>query len=300
MAKTRQIKRRIKAVSNIERITKTMQMIATARFQAALRCVTQSQAYAQKIGELVGELASALGGGDGAQVSHPLLRTSSSEGGRQLLLVITSQRGLCGGYNANVLRAAMAFLRRHDQGSVDLEVVGKKGVAFFRFNQVPVATNHSQFTDKPQFDQVEQLAKHYMDAFIDGTYDAVHVAYMTFQSVARQSAAVEPLLPLSDPSAAAGAPGSPKVPAPIVDYDFSPDPKTLLDALLPVTVKTQLFQRFNEAILGEHIARMIAMKNATDSAGKMRKQLNLKFNRARQAAITTELSEIISGSAALE
>lgn len=297
MAKAQEIKHQIKAVANIQRITKTMQMIATARFQATLRMVTQSQAYAQKIGELVGELASTLGGNPLESVQHPLLRSGSVGEGRNLLLVITSQRGLCGGYNANVLRMAMAFLKDRKGAPVDLEVVGKKGVAYFRFNRVGVAVYHSQFSDKPAYQDVEQLAQRYMEAYIDGKYSAVHVAYMAFKTVGRQLPCVEQLLPLADPTAGqAGVPDQRKEQA---SYDFSPNPKVLLTELLPVTVKTQLFQRFNEAVLGEHIARMVAMKNATDSASKMSKQLKLRFNRARQAAITTELSEIIAGSAGL-
>ena len=275
MAKTREIKRRMKAVGNIERITKTMQMIATARFQAALRVVTQSKAYAQKIRELVGELAAAQGGDEGS-VAHPLLRCAEAPQ-RHLLLVLTSQRGLCGAYNANVLRAAMAFRKDQKADKVDLEVVGKKGVAYFQFNAVPIAQHHDHIGDKPQFADVEALATRYIEAFTEGDYDGVHVAYMGFETVARQSG-----------------------PHVSVDYDYSPDPESLLNELLPTTVKTQLFQCFNEAALGEHVARMVAMKNATDSAGKMKRELSLRFNRARQASITTELTEIISGAQSLE
>ena len=293
MAKTREIRRRIKAVGNIQRITKTMQMIATARFQVALNVVTRSRAYATKIGELVGELVPSLGG----RLDHPLLRHPEDEGGRVLLLVITSQRGLCGAFNANVLRQAMAFLRQHQGRGVDVEVVGKKGVAFLRFNGVPVAAVHGHITDRPAYADVEQLAERYIDRFSDGTYNGVYIASATFQTMARQTPGIGALLPLASPASS-----DPKTPGGAqagVEYDFSPDPEALLNELLPITVKTQLFQRFNEAALSEHIARMIAMKNATDSAGKMSKQLKLRFNRARQAAITTELSEIIGGSAAL-
>ena len=294
MAKTRQIRRRIKAVSNIERITKTMQMIATARFQGALRLVTQSQMYARKIGELVSELTSALATTDEAgSVLHPLLRRGRSEGGRMLLLVISSQRGLCGGYNTAVLREVMGFLRRHAERSVDVEVVGKKAMAYFKFNGVNVQAHHAQFTDRPAYEQVEQLARRYMDGFTSGRYDTVHVAYMAFKTISRQVASVQALLPLAEPDTATGGAGG-------IDYDFSPKPQVLLDELLPACVKTELFQRFNEAVLGEHLARMVAMKNATDSAGKIGKQLKRRFNRARQAAITTELSEIIGGAMGLD
>ncbi len=293
MAKTRDIKRRMKAVSNIQRITRTMQMIATARFQAALSVVTQARTYAEKISELVGELASSLGGEGQEAIAHPLLRQAGTGGsGRRLLLVITSHRGLCGGYNANVLRTATGLLREHGQEQVDVEVVGRKGTAFFRFNRIPVAVNHAQITDKPEYAVVAQLAQRYMDLFANGTYDTISVAFMAFESVGRQMPRIATLLPLTPPTAGRRTH--------TVDYDFEPDPQVLLNELLPMTVKVQLFQRFNEAVLAEHIARMVAMKNATDSAGKMGKELKLRFNRARQAAITTELSEIIAGAAGLD
>lgn len=294
MGKTREIKGRIKAVANIQRITKTMQMIATARCQASQQRAIAAQPYARKIAELVGELSTSADGG----VDHPLLRSPSPKVGRQLLLVLTSNRGLCGGYNANILRQATVFLREHADDRVDLEVVGKKGLGYFQFAGRTVDTFHSQFTDNPVYTEVERLADRYIQAFSEGTYDAVHVAYMTFHSIARQSAAVVQLLPLqrlggdqqSDSQTGSGAE---------VVYDFSPPPADLLGELLPVAVKTQLFQWFNEAVVGEHIARMIAMKSATDAAGKMRKELGRTYNRARQTAITTELTEIIGGAAAL-
>ncbi len=295
MAKTREIKGRIKAVSNIQRITKTMQMIATARFQASQKRATAAKPFTQKIAELVGELASTAG-----NLSHPLLRKPQPAVGRDLLLVITSNRGLCGGYNANVLRTAMAWIRETPGRNVDLEVVGRKGLGYFRFARVPVTTFHSQFTDKPAFDEVERLAARYMDEFIAGKYDSVNVAYMSFQSASRQTPVVLNLLPLQDPTAEQGSAEAQAATAETIDYDFSPTPDELLAELLPMTVKTQLFQCFNEAVVGEQIARMVAMKAATDSAGKMRKDLVRRFNRARQAAITTELSEIIAGSAALD
>ena len=305
MAKTREIKGRMKAVANIQRITKTMQMISTARFQTALRAATDSHPYTRKIAELVGELAGSCAAMDGA-VSHPLLRTGNGSG-RRLLLVLTSNRGLCGGYNANILRKAVATMNAtapapggagKTDGGIDLEVVGKKGIAYFRFTRAPVSAAYTEFGEKPTFDQVEELAEQYMQKFTGGGYDAVSVVYMSFQSTARQTPSVLRLLPLSNPADKEGEDtGTSRVEA---TYEFSPDPQQLLAELLPASVKAQLFQCFNEAVLGEQIARMVAMKNATDAAGKMDKELARKFNRARQAAITTELSEIIGGASALQ
>ena len=298
MAKSRELKRRIKAVGNIRRITKTMQMIATARFQAALKRATLTKPYAQKIAELVGELASATA--SSGKVTHPLLASGKTPVGKILVLVITSNRGLCGGYNSNILRTAVGFIKEQEKASkIDIHLVGKKGQAFFRFLGRNVAQFHSQFGDQPRFEQVDQLAEGYMKSFIGGEYDSVYICSMNFISASRQTPKVTKVLPLDSPAAKQGS-DSGTIANLGAEYDYSPDPKTLLDELLPITAKTQMFQLFNEAVVSEQVARMVAMKSATDSAGKMGKELNRRYNRARQAAITTELTEIIAGSAALE
>jgi len=298
MAKTREIKRRIKAVGNIKRITKTMQMIATARFQASQKRATAAKPFTQKIAELVGELSAAASAGGDAELSHPLLTAPANATGKRLVLVITSNRGLCGGYNANVLRTANAFVREHGLSNVDVEVVGKKGSAFFKFNNIPVQATYNNLGDQPSFEVVNDLAQQYMDRFIKGQYDSVHVIYMAFESMSRQTPRINQLLPMKNPASQQPAAGAgPKVAA---AYEFSPDPRELLAELLPMTIKAALFQAFNEAVVSEQIARMVAMKSATDAANKMGKELTRVYNRARQAAITTELSEIIAGSAALE
>lgn len=284
----------MKAVGNIERITKTMQLIASARFQAMQKKATQSQAYTQKIGEMVGELAAALG--SGGDISHPLISPPSTPANKELVLVLTSERGLCGAYNGNVMRTGLRYIR-DEQGldKTQLEVVGKKGQAFCKFNGLPVTEKYS-FGDSPAYEEVNKLAQKYMDAFTAGEYDAVKVVYMKFESMSRQVPVVQTLLPLEPPVAAEG--GSAKSIQAV--YEFSPDAQTLLSELLPVTVKTTLFQMFNDAVVSEQLARMVAMKSATDAAGKQKKSLKRLFNRARQTAITTELSEIIGGAAALE
>ncbi|MEX0653186.1 MAG: ATP synthase F1 subunit gamma [Phycisphaeraceae bacterium] len=301
--KSREIKGRIKAVGNIQRITKTMQMIATARFQAMQKRATSAQAYTRKIAEIVGELSTSLasqGGADG-NVSHPLLAPAEQADAKSLLLVITSSRGLCGAYNANMLRRTMQFIREQGVDNLDIEAVGKKAVGYFQFNGVPLSRFHSQFGETPKYEDVDALVERYMSAFTAGKYQSVHVAYTAFESMSRQKPRVIRLLPLEEPTAE----GEPAAEAVAGEgsadlYDFSPDPEQLLAELLPITVKTSLFQCFNEAVVSEQLARMIAMKAATDAAGKMKKNLQRSFNRARQSAITTELTEIIGGSAALE
>ncbi len=299
-ANIREIKGRMKAVGNIQRITKTMQLIASARFQAMQKKATQSKAYTVKIGELVGELAAALG--SGGEISHPLITPPAKPANRELVLVLTSERGLCGAYNGNVMRTAQRYLR-DDLGMdhAQIEVSGKKGIAFCKFNRIPVSQSYS-FGDSPDYEDVEKLAQQYMDDFIAGRYDAVKVVYMKFETMSRQVPVVQTLLPLEPPRAAPGTPGSAIAGASRVEaiYEFSPDAQTLLAELLPVTVKTTLYQAFNDAVVSEQLARMVAMQAATDAAGKQKKSLSRQFNRARQTAITTELSEIIGGAAALE
>ncbi len=289
---TREIKGRIKAVGNIQRITRTMQMISTARFQAMQKRATEAQAYTQRISEIVSELAANLT--ETGEVSHPLLSAPKPATGRELILVISSNRGLCGGYNANLLRTATAEINAGD--NVDLQVVGKKGSGYFKFTGVPVDAFHSHITDKPEYIDVERLAESYIQAFTEGRYDSIKVIYTAFVSMSRQEPHVRQLLPMEPPAAERG---EAKAAGPETVYDFSPEPEELLGELLPITVKTGLFQCFNEATVSEQLMRMVAMKAATDAAGKMQKNLKRKFNRARQTAITTELSEIIGGAAAL-
>jgi len=293
MAQLREIKKRMGAVKTIQRITKTMQMIATAKFTASLSRAKNSRAYTDTIRGLVSQVSQHAG-----EVSHPLLGGPARPTRKDLVLVIASDRGLCGAYNSNVLRTAgklIAEMRKAGQNPV-LEVSGRKAVAFFRFQKVDIAARHA-IGDKPQFDAVEAVAQTYMDRFVAGEFDTVKVVYMRFISNARQRPEVMQLLPLSLPKgdAAASKPesGSSQV------YEFLPSPRALLDELLPRSVKVSLFQAFLDAVVSENVMRMVAMKAATDNAGSLGRTLKRSYNRARQARITTELNEIVSGAQAL-
>ncbi len=288
MAKMREIKGRLKAVANIKRITRTMQMIATSKFQAAARRALAAKPYNRKIAEMVGHLAEATAG---SEVDHPLFGVPDEPTGRRLLLVLTSDRGLCGGYNANVLRKAVSFIREHEAEQVELEVVGRKGIAYFRFTGYEVSTIHA-FGEKPSYGEASRLAGQYIERYTAGRYDSVHVVHMQFISNARQTPTIARLLPLEPPGATGESRGE-------AMYDFSPPPEELLAELLPITVTTQLHQYLNDAIVSEHVARMVAMKAATDNAEDMSRNLRRSFNRARQTQITTELNEVVSGAEAL-
>jgi F-type H+-transporting ATPase subunit gamma len=292
MGKTREIKKRIKAVGNIRRITKTMQMIATSKFARAQQASTASKPYTETLFELVNELAAGLG-----DLSHPLMDSGKARTGKPLTLVLTSDRGLCGPYNGAVLRSFMQYMRATPgvrEGIIEL--VGRKGAGFLKFANVPVARHHSQFGDKPSYEAVRVLAEEYIAKFLAGEVSSVRVVYMRYISAGRQTPTAMQLLPFQTPESAKND----KAAGVNTIYEFSPSGKELLDDLLPAAVKSVLFQAFNDAIVSEHVARMVAMKAATDNAGKMGKNLTRKFNRARQAQITTELTEIISGAAALD
>jgi F-type H+-transporting ATPase subunit gamma len=293
MAKTREIKKRIKAVSNIRRITKTMQMIATSKFAKAQQRAVATKPYTEGVFGLVTELAATAG-----NVSHPLIAGPDGgfrEGAKELTLIITSDRGLCGPYNGAVLRTAMGHFRATPEAKSGLiELAGKKGLSFLKFSNIPVAHFHS-LGDKPDFAAIEAIAESFMARFMAGEVTAVRVIYMRYLSAGRQTPEVLQLLPLKPPPAA----GEAKAGGTRALYEFSPPAEELLNDLLPASVKATLFQAVNDAIVSEQVARMIAMKAATDNAGKMRKSLTRDFNRARQAQITTELTEIVSGAAAL-
>jgi F-type H+-transporting ATPase subunit gamma len=276
------------AVGTITRITKTMQMIATAKFTAALARAKDTRPYTDAVRNLVGRVLGAAGDYD-----SPLF-CATGESKKELLLVISSDRGLCGAYNSNVLRGALRHIRTVSaQGkTVEVEAAGKKAAAFFKFQKHdPV----EKFTlgDKPLFEDVARIADRYMDGFANGQWDTVRVAYMRFESNSKQVAEIIQLLPLSQDA------GEEKE-GTTANYDFSPSAEDILDDLLPRSVKTSLFQAFNDATVSEQIMRMIAMKAATENANDLGKDLRRDYNRARQAKITTELTEIISGAAALE
>jgi F-type H+-transporting ATPase subunit gamma len=288
MANRRVLVKRRKAVRNIRKITRTMQLISTARFQAAFNRAVATRPYTEKLAELVADLSRATG-----DVDHPLLRTNEGVD-RAALVVLTSDRGLAGGYNASVLRTATGHLDEQPKGiTTDVHMVGKKGISYFRFLRRPVAEQTSGIGDRPRFEQVEPIANALIDRFVRGEIASAHVAYMKFLSAGQQKPVVVQLLPLQ-PEVKEG-----QEKAKPVEYEFSPDPQQLLDELLPATVRIRLFQAFNDAAVSEQVARMVAMKAATDAAQDMIKALTREYNRARQTQITMELLDIVGGANAL-
>jgi F-type H+-transporting ATPase subunit gamma len=311
MANRRELVKRRKSVRNIRKITRTMQLIATARFQAAFNRAMATKPYTQKLAELVADLSRAAG-----DVEHPLLATHDDVK-RSALVVLTSARGLAGGYNSHVLRAAVTHLDEQAGRGIETRVhmIGKKGIGYFRFLRRPMDEQTPTFGDRPKFEQVEPIANSLIDRFLKGEIASAHVAYMRFVSAGQQKPEVLRLLPLAEEAGEAGAAGAgsagtagpageERAPAAgerrrSVDYEFSPGPRELLDELLPAIIRARLFQAFNDALVSEQVARMVAMKAATEAAGDMIKALSRQYNRARQTQITMELLDIVGGSNAL-
>jgi F-type H+-transporting ATPase subunit gamma len=290
MANLRLLVNRRKAIRNIRKITRTMELIATARFKKAMDRAIEAAGFTRKIAELAADVSASAGG-----VAHPLLEKREVK--RSLLLIIAANRGLCGGYNGSIIRLGQVRIRDLRAAGIDvpLELSGKRAIAFFKFQGVVAQTTYTQFEDKPTFEQVDEIASKYLDLYIKGEVDRIDVAYMKFQNAARQAPVIETLLPLDAEAAKGGATSGPKV-----EYEYMPDAGNILSELLPVSFKIRLFKAFLDAAVSEQIARRVAMKAATESAGDMIRSLSLKYNRARQAQITKEIAELIGGSEALK
>ncbi|MCB9952335.1 MAG: ATP synthase F1 subunit gamma [Planctomycetaceae bacterium] len=290
MGKARVLVKRRKSVRNIRKITRTMELIATARFKKAMDRATEAAAYTKKINEIVADLSSA-----DLTFTHPLLK-QPAETKHVTLLLLTSNRGLCGGYNGGLLRTALARIREIQKEGLELqlEVSGKRGLNAMKFEQIPVDFKYTQFEDKPGFDEVNEIATRLVGDFIEGRTQRVEIVYQKFESAARQAPAIETLLPIGDLATDAGGSASG------VDYEFLPSAEEILEELVPAAFKARFFKCFLDAAVGEQIARRVAMKAATENAGEMIRDISMEYNRARQTQITSELAEIIGGAAALE
>lgn len=296
MANLRQLVQRRKAVRNIRKITRTMELIATARFKKALDRASEAEAYTRKIAEIAADLTSA-----GGEASHPLLVVRPVIK-KSLLLVITSNRGLCGGYNGGILRVATTRIREMQTQNLPfiLEAAGKKAIANLKYQGLPMAATYTQFEDKPAFDQVEPIAENMIKLFVSGEVDQVQVAYMKFITAARQTPVVETLLPLGSVTSTSGKAAGGAGGGTGVDYEYIPSAGDILNAIVPVAFKQRLFKCFLDAAVSEQIARRVAMKAATENAADLIKSLTQQYNRARQAKITKEISELIAGAEALK
>jgi F-type H+-transporting ATPase subunit gamma len=285
MASLKSIRKRITSVKSTQQITKAMKMVAAAKLRRAQEAAQAARPYAEKLAELLRAVAARAG-----DVPHPLLAHRESEQTLDLI-VITSDRGLCGGYNTNLIRKAEGFIAQHPGTTVRLTAVGNKAYAHFRRRPVGVAEEYVHMSAGPDHALALRLAARVARDFADGTTDGVYLVYSRFRSAISQVPTVEQILPV--PSAGEGD-------AQQTDYIYEPDAATLLDRLLRQYITTVIDDAFLESIASEHGARMTAMESATSNASEMIDRLTLDMNRARQAAITTELMEIVSGAEALK
>ncbi|WP_339728209.1 ATP synthase F1 subunit gamma [uncultured Gimesia sp.] len=292
MAKARAIVKRLKAVKNIRKITRTMELIATARFKKAMDRASEAAAYTKKISELVADLSQA-----NLEFHHPLLEKHESEQ-NAVLLILTSNRGLCGGYNSGVLKASLKRYQDLQAAglNVHLEVSGKRGISFLKFQNIAASETYTHFEDRPTFEEVDQLASRFITDYIEGKIDRLDVAYTEFVSSSRQQTVVQSLLPIG----ALGSSAETSETAQKYDYEFLPSAQEILEEIVPTAFKARLFKCFLDAAVSEQIARMVAMKGATENANDMVGSLSAQYNRARQSQITSEILEIIGGAAALE
>jgi F-type H+-transporting ATPase subunit gamma len=284
MPSTRQIRQRIKVAKNTQQITKAMKMVAAARLKRAQDRVQAARPYSEKMREVMGSLA----GSAGAAVDHPLLQVRDVE--RVGIFVFTSDRGLCGGYNASVLRRTVELVNELGRDRCVLYVVGRKGNQFLRRRNYNVVQSLSVNSNDLKFSDALDVAALARKEFESGAVDEVYLVYSKFISAITQVPRSLRLLPIETPEST----------GPAAEYIYEPEPAGLLAELLPRYVVNQVYQSLMESIASEHGARMTSMSSATDNAGKMISSLTLVLNRARQANITKEISEIVGGAEALK
>ena len=297
MANARALDKRRKSIRNIRKITRTMELIATARYKKAMDRAHAVTAYTDRLSQIVSSLSAA-----GTEVDHPLLQPRENPKAVRVL-VLSSNRGLCGGYNAGILRAAVP--RIHDLketiGNVSVDVSGKRGINGLKFRGIETAANYTQFEDQPAYDEVDKIASGFLEQYITGQFDRLDVVYTKFISTSRQEASIETLLPFGslDEGGDSGVSESGDS-SNTSQYEFLPTAESILEEVVPTSFKAKLFKCFLDAAVSEQVARMIAMKGATESAGDMINQLSMTYNRARQSQITGEIMEIIGGVEALK
>ncbi len=285
------LRRRIKSVQSTKKITRAMELIAASRIVKAQARVHAAQPYANGITAVVQDLATA-----GAGSNHRLL-TPRPEIKTVAHIVVTADRGLCGGYNANVIRAAEAEMREHAKFGRDysLVTVGRKSEGYFRYRNFGIHAAFSGFSDAPAYENARAIAGSVSERFMDGELDLVQIVYTRFVSAGSQEVVVRPLMPLDRSGFEPAEPGTAGA-----TYEFEPSPEGILDSLLPRYVEARVFAALLNAAASEHAARQRAMKAATDNADELIRNLSRIMNRARQDAITSEIMEIVGGAEALK
>jgi F-type H+-transporting ATPase subunit gamma len=277
---------RIKSVENTRKITRTMEMVATSKLKRATDRVVAARPYAQALTSVIGDLYSPV-----LAERFPLLRQPERVRTAAVLL-LTSNRGLAGAFNSNLIKEARSLVRRleGEGAQVELHVVGRKGIGYFRYVGRSLASTRTDITDRPTAEDASSLIDGMMEGFSSGRLDAVYVVYAKFNTAISTPPTAQRVLPVEPPAKAGGMQR---------DYILSPSAEAILSELLPLYVRNSVYRALVETVAGEQGARRTAMKNATDNAGDMLTNLRRTFNRARQAQITQEIAEIVGGAAAL-
>ncbi len=284
MANLKEIRNRIASVSSTMQITSAMKMVSAAKLKKAQDAITAMRPYANKLTELLQSLSASLDGDSGSKFSD------EREVHKVLLVAITSNRGLAGAFNSNILKQCTILMDETYAGKqVDFVAIGKKGNDFLS-KKSTVLANHSELYEDLSFDKVAVIAEDLMERFTSGEYDRIDIVYNKFKNAATQIVMTEQFLPIVPMEGAEGSGG---------DYIFEPTKIEIVEQLIPKSLKTQLYKGIRDSFASEHGARMTAMHKATDNATELRDQLKLTYNKARQAAITNEILEIVGGAEAL-
>jgi F-type H+-transporting ATPase subunit gamma len=277
------IRRRIRSVKNTQQITKAMKMVSAAKLRRAQDAIFAARPYARKMMEVLNSLASRAD-----PEAHPLLRPRGDQ--QLLLVVVTADKGLCGGFNANIVRAAARFIQERKEKDVFVDAVGRKGRDFFKRRRVAVRHEHVGIFQALRYTTAQAIARTLIEGYTGGDLDEVYLIHNEFRSIIQQKVSVERLLPIEKLVL------HPTEPA--LDYLYEPGPKAIFDEILPKHVETQVWRALLESAAAEHGARMAAMDAATNNAGDMIERLTIYMNKVRQAAITKEIIEVVSGAGA--
>lgn len=287
MATLREVKKRIRSVQSTRRITKAMEMVAAAKLRKAQQRVEQAKPYAQKLDEMLSHLAA----GSTGEIAHPYFDERPIK--KRTLVVIVSDRGLCGSFNSNLLRKTELWIAEHQEAELELVTIGKRANDFYKRRKTPIVQYHGDWGGVMDFARAREIAAWLAERFVSGETDEISMAFTRFVSLVRYRPGIEKYLPVARPETGDGEGGA------VSDYIFEPNSEQIYAQLMPSYANTKMITALTESFASEHGSRMMAMGNATKNAGEMVDNLTLEYNKARQAQITKELLEVVSGADAL-
>ena len=284
MANLKEIRNRISSVGSTMQITSAMKMVSAAKLKRAQDAILQMRPYANKLTELLVNLSSSLDSAEGGEFS------SERKINNVLIVPITSNRGLCGGFNANIIKQTLSLINDYKDNNISILSIGKKSSEYFKNNNYTPISTHDEVFNNLNYESIAQISDDIMQMYLDEKFDKVILVYNQFKNAATQNVMSENYLPVESPRDEDSTIG---------DYIFEPEKKEIIEQLIPKSLKTQLFKAVLDSHASEHGARMTAMHKATDNASELKKDLTLSYNKARQAAITAEILEIVGGAEAL-